>query len=296
MRDRLRRIAELDPVTDAQRIYRLSAGFEFPWDYRRSLELALFGTYCVPGISALLDATGEFKARTQKRYDDTVLLMAELAEHGCDSARGREALRVVNRAHGRYVISEEDMRYVLASFVYEPIDWLDAYGWRPLHEHERLAAFHHYADVGRRMGITGIPAGFEEFRDFKTAYEREHFAFSETNRRIGTYTMDLFCSWYPAPVRPLVRRALLSLLPEPMLTAFGFGRPRPGTARAVKAALRGRSALVRVLPPRRRSKLAWEPRNRTYPGYPAGYSPADLGPPPPPADLDPALLARRRPV
>ena len=294
MREWLRSIAALDPVADAQAIYRLSAGFEFPWDYRRSLELALFGTYCVPSISALLDATGEFRVRTQQRYDDTVLLMAELAEHGCDSARGREALRVVNRVHGRYRISNDDMLYVLSSFVYEPIDWLEAYGWRPLHEHERLAAFHHYADVGRRMGISGIPAGFEAFRAFKTAYEREHFAYSATNRRIGTYTMDLFCSWYPASLRPLVRRALLSLLPGPMLTAFGFGRPRPGTARVVRSALRARSALVRRLPPRRLSKLAWEPRNRTYRGYPVGYSPADLGAPPPPAGLDPALLSRPR--
>jgi hypothetical protein len=294
MRDRLRRIAELDPVADAQRIYRFSAGFEFPWDYRRSLELALFGTYCVPSISALLDATGEFAARAQKRYDDTVLLMAELAEHGCGSARGREALRVVNRVHGRYAISNDDMRYVLASFVYEPIDWIDAYGWRSLHPHERLAAFHHYRDVGRRMGISGIPADFAEFREFKTAYEREHFRFTETNRRVGTYTLDLFCSWYPAPSRPLVRRAVLSLLPAPMLAAFGFPAPGRGTAVLVRAALRARSAVVRLLPPRRRSTLAWEPRNRTYPGYPAGYTPAGLGAPPPPAGLDPGLLAARR--
>lgn len=289
MRDRLRRIAELDPIADAQRIYRLSAGFEFPWDYRRSLELALFGTYCVPSISRLLDATGEFAARPQKRYDDTVLLMAELAEHGCDSVRGREALRVVNRAHGRYAISSEDMRYVLSTFVYEPIDWIDAYGWRPLHPHERLAAFHHYRDVGRRMGIAGIPADFAEFRAFKAAYEREHFAFSPSNRRIGTATMELFCSWYPAPLRPAVRRALLSLLPEPMLVAFGFPAAGPRTAALARAGLRARSRLVRWLPPRRRSKLAREPRNRTYPGYPAGRSPADLGAPPPPAGLDPAF-------
>lgn len=288
----LRRIAELDPVADAQAIYRISAGFEFPWDYRRSLELALFSTYCVPSISRLLDATGEFRVRPQRRYDDTVLLMAELAEHGCDSARGRQALRVINRAHGRYAITNDDMLFVLASFVYEPIDWIDAYGWRPLHPHERLAAFHHYRDVGRRMGITGIPADFAEFRDFKRAYERAHFRYADSNRRVGTATVRLFCSWYPAPLRPLVRQALLALLPAEIRAAFGFPAAPPGTAPLVRAAVRGRSALVRPLPARRRSKLAREPRNRTYPGYPTGYTPADLGPPPPPPDLDPGLLRR----
>jgi hypothetical protein len=160
--------------------------------------------------------------------------------------------------------------------VYEPIDWIDAYGWRRLHEHERVAAYHHYREVGRRMGITGIPddAGL---RAFKTAYEREHFAFSETNRRIGTYTLELFASWWPAPLRPAARLGVRALLDEPMLAAFGF-RPAPRPVPpAVRAALRARSAVVRVLPPRRRSKLTREPRNRTYPGYPDRWDVTDLG-------------------
>jgi len=292
MRRWLDEIAALDPVADAQAIYRISAGFEFPWDYRRSLELALFSTYCVPSISRLLDATGEFRVRPQQRYDDTVLLMAEIAEHGCDSPRGREALRVINRLHGRYVIANQDMLYVLASFVYEPIDWIDAYGWRPLHPHERLAAFHHYREVGRRMGISGIPTDFAEFRALKAAYEREHFRYADSNRRVGAATVRLFCSWYPAPLRPLVRRTLLALLPEPVRAAFGFPAAPAGFAPLVRAALRARSAVVRPLPPRRRSKLAWEPRNRTYPGYPTGWTPADLGAPPPPPALDPRLRRR----
>lgn len=277
MRGRREEIAGLDPVRDAHRIYRLSAGYEFPWDHRRSLELALFRTYCVPSISALLDATGEFATRPQKRYDDTLLLMAELAEHGCGSPRGREALRVVNRLHGRHAIAAEDMRYVLSTFVYEPIDWIDRYGWRPLHEHERLAAFHFYRDVGRHLGIGGIPASTGEFRAFKDAYEREHFRYAETNRRVGTATLDLFCSWFPAPLRPLARQGVLALLPAPVRTAFGFPAARPGVAPAVRAALRVRAAVVRLLPPRRRSKLTRDRRNRTYPRYPTGYRPSDLG-------------------
>src|SRR5688500_12217806 len=136
-----RRIEELDPVADHEEIYRISAGLEFPWDYTRALEFALFRTYCVPSISALLDATGEFRDRAQRRYDDTALRMAELAAHGYDSPRGRDALRVINRAHGRYAITNDDMRYVLSTFIYDPIDWIDRYGWRPLTGHERIAAF-----------------------------------------------------------------------------------------------------------------------------------------------------------
>ena len=56
----LRTIERLDPERDHQRIVHLSFGYEFPWDSIRALEIALYRTYCVPSISALLDRTGEF--------------------------------------------------------------------------------------------------------------------------------------------------------------------------------------------------------------------------------------------
>ncbi|MGW0434539.1 oxygenase MpaB family protein [Micromonospora sp. NPDC003197] len=283
----LRRIEALDPVRDHHEIYRLSIGYEFPFDYQRALELALLRTYCVPSISALLDATGEFRLRAQQRYDDTALLMAEMAEHGYDSPRGKQALRVINRAHGRYVISNDDMRYVLSTFVYEPIDWLDRFGWRRLHVHERLAAFHYYRAVGARMGIRDVPEDFDAFWDFKREYERATFRYSPTNQRIGTYTLDLFGSWYPKPLRGVARIGVLAMLPAELRTAFGFpAAPRIMSA-MVSGALRARAAVVRLLPPRTSSQLTQSPRNRTYPGYPNGYQPTDLGAPPAPPDLHP---------
>jgi hypothetical protein len=281
MRDRfrwLRRIDQLDPVRDHQEIYRISAGFEFPWDYHRALDLALFRTYCVPSISALLEDTGEFRDRPQKRYDDTMLLMGELAEHGYDSPRGREALRVVNRQHGRYPISQEDLRYVLSTFVYEPVDWLDRFGWRPLSEREKLAAFHFYREVGARMGIRDIPTDYEAFRRFKGDYEAAAFRYADSNRAIGRYTLGLLTSWYPRPVRPAVDLAVRGLLEPAVLAAFGLEPAPPWVSAAERAGLRTRARAVRALmPPRSRSRLAADPRNRTYPGYPVGYRPADLG-------------------
>jgi hypothetical protein len=273
----LRRIQALDPVTDHWEIYRISAGYEFPWDYQRSLELALFRTYCVPSISALLAETGEFRDRPQKRYDDTALLMAELAAHGYDSERGREALRIINRAHGRFQIAPADMRYVLSTFVYDPIDWIDRHGWRRLSDQERLAAFHFYRQVGLRMGIRDIPEDFHAFRAFKTEYEHTAFRYADTNREIGQYTLELLCGWYPRPLRPVVRLGVRGLLDAPMRTAFGFAEAPKWAVRATNAALGLRAAVVRRLPVRTVNRLARDPRNRTYPGYPDGYRLADLG-------------------
>ncbi|EWM11199.1 oxygenase MpaB family protein [Kutzneria sp. 744] len=290
--DNLRRILSLDPERDHQEIYRLSAGFEFPWDFQRSLEFALFRTYSVPSISTLLAATREFELRPQRRYDDTALLMAEMMEHGYDSPRGKAALRSVNRAHGRFRISNEDMLYVLSTFVFEPVRWLDRFGWRRLSDHERLAGFHFYRAVGTRMGIRSIPSSYAEFEQFNVDYERTNFVYTDTNAAVGRYTLELFCSWYPAALRPAIRPALRSLMDRPLLDAFGFAPAPPWLTRLSEAGVRLRSAVVRELPPRRHSKLANDPGNRTYPGYPTGYDPADLGAGEPPKDIDPSLLRR----
>ena len=273
----LRRIEELDPVRDCHTIHRITAGYEFPWDYQRSLEFALFRTYCVPTISALLAETGEFENRPQKRYDDTSLLMAELLEHGYDSERGRESLRMVNRMHGQYDISNDDMLYVLTTFIYEPIEWIDTYGWRRLHPKERLATFHFYREVGKRMGIKNIPESYTEFAQFKLDYEERTFRFTEDNRRIGTYTLDLYCSWYPAALTPAVKQGVFALLDDRMAGAFGFPAGSPTVERVAVRALRARARVERFLPKRTRSRATADASNRTYPGYPVGYSPRDLG-------------------
>src|ERR1035438_8741056 len=70
-----RRISQLDPARDYHEIYRILAYHEFPWDMNQSLSFALYRTYAVPSIGRLLRETGEVTQRTQKRYDDTTLIL-----------------------------------------------------------------------------------------------------------------------------------------------------------------------------------------------------------------------------
>jgi hypothetical protein len=86
--DNLRRIERLDPQRDHQEIVRITGMYEFPWDTTRALEFALYKTFCAPSISALLDQTGEFRLRAQKRYDDTALLIAEMTEGATIASAG----------------------------------------------------------------------------------------------------------------------------------------------------------------------------------------------------------------
>ena len=73
--DTKQEIQRLDPQQDCQRIVFITSYLEFPWDMTRALELALFRTFAVPSIAKLLDQTGEFAKDTQRRYDDTAIIL-----------------------------------------------------------------------------------------------------------------------------------------------------------------------------------------------------------------------------
>ncbi|MFD8789213.1 oxygenase MpaB family protein [Streptomyces vinaceus] len=273
--DRLREILRLDPDKDFLAIYRLTATYEFPWDMTRALELALFRTYAVPSIGRLLAETAEFTGRPQKRYDDTSLLLDAVVEHGFESDTARTAIRRVNQMHRAYDITNEDMRYVLCTFVVIPARWLDAYGWRPLTHHERRAAANYYAELGRHMGIKDIPGSFEEFEETLRTYEEAHLGWDEGGRKVAESTLALMASWYPAPLAPATRALVLSLLDEPLLSAFRFESPRPPVKRLFRGALKLRGRAIRLLPPRKAPHYARQ--NPEIKGYPHGYDVGELG-------------------
>jgi hypothetical protein len=268
-------IRQLDPLRDHQKIVFLSMRLEFPFDTTRALELALFRTFCVPSISALLDRTGEFGQRAQKRYDDTDILISELVDWGYDSERGRRAISRMNALHGRFQIANRDFLYVLSTFIYEPIRWNARFGWRPLCEEEKLAYYFFWREVGWRMNIDDIPESYEGFEEFNRDFEQRHFRFSETNQRLGVATRELFVSWLPKPLAPLVRASIYALLDEPMLSAFGFPRPSRLMRWLVTSALRSRAFALRFAPPRRKPLLRTELRQATYPD---GYTIEHVGP------------------
>src|SRR5436190_21399171 len=160
----LREIRTLDPERDCRRIVYLDVFYEFPFDTTRALELAFFKTFAVPAIAELLDSTGEFVERGQKRYDDTDLLMSTFTQDGWDGPAGKRALRRMNQLHSRFEIANEDFLYVVSAMVLEPIRWNERYGWRRATERELEAQLHFWREIGRRMGIRDIPgtlAGME---------------------------------------------------------------------------------------------------------------------------------------
>ena len=226
----LRHLGSLDPETDYEEIYRVTVTHEFPWDMSQALSFALFRTYAVPSIGRLLDETGEFAQRPQKRYDDTVLLLDAISMDGLHSEGGRRAVRRINQMHGSYDISNDDMRYVLATFVVVPKRWMDDYGWRPFTGTEVEASTRYYQELGWLMGIKEVPETYDAFARLMDAYEAEHFGYDEGGRRVADSTLALMRTFYPRVASWPVDVFSRALMDEPLLRgvrlpgATGLGR------------------------------------------------------------------------
>ncbi len=269
------RLATLDPGKDYEEIVYLLQCYEFPWDYERALEFALFRTYAAPSISALLYKTGEFVSRPRKRYDDTELILYEITENGFDSERGRAALRRMNQMHGRFPIANEDFLYVLSTFVFEPIRWIDRFGWRLLRENEKQGIFQFYRELGQRMNIKDIPQDFNSFEHYNIEYERAHFRYAEVNNHIGSATRDLLLGFYlPKFMWPFGKLFINALMDEPLCESFGFYKPPVLFQHIMKNILKLRGKLLRYFPERSRPRLGTQVKRPTYP---EGYNIEELG-------------------
>ena len=265
----------LDPETDYMEIVRRLSLYEFPWDTLQALSFALFRTYAVPSIGSLLDQTGAFDRDTQKRYDDTAILLEMPLIDGFDSSRGKAALRRINQMHKMYDISNDDFRYVLSTFVVVPHRWIEKYGWRQLSEVESRATVRYHQELGRHMGIKDVPATLAEFEVLMDEYEARHFTYDEGSRRVADCTLDLLVSFYPRLTRPGVRLFSRALMDPPLLEAFGYQDPGWLVRTASESALRLRAKVVALLPPRRRPVYMHEMRRITT--YPGGFDVAAMG-------------------
>jgi hypothetical protein len=257
---RLRRLEGLDPVRDFHEIYRATVTLEFPWDMKQALSFALFRTYAVPGIGELLARTGEFTQRTQKRYDDTALILDAVIEHGFGTEQARDSFRRMNQMHGAYPISNDDMRYVLSTFVVSPAGWPPTAGGRWQASRSRVG------DVLRAVAQHEHPRGARTavgFEQLMVDVQRERFAFSPGGRAVADATLNLLGTFPPFHLLParLVRPVAYALMDDPLLAAFRFPRPSP----ALRTTLRARPTSAGA---RRPGPSRW--RNSDIRSYPDG--------------------------
>jgi len=243
------------------------------WDITRALELALFRTFAVPSIGALLNHTGEFQRSGQKRYDDTALLLNTLLQDGYDGPDGQRALARMNRTHAHFKISNDDYLFVLSTFVLDPIDWIDRFGWRRLTAKEQKALFIFWQQIGARMGLTSLPNSLEEMKATSWKYVESNMRFTSANEQVANSTIRIAEQWLPRILRPLVRPVTAAVLEPHARQAVGLREAPSPISWAVSATLKSRAVVMRTL--RHRPKPNWPDGHRTYPN---GYEIEDLAP------------------
>ncbi len=274
--DILQQVLQLDPKKDCQEIAFLVGTYEYPWLIRKALEFALFRTYGIPKSSRLLDSTSQFYSHGQRRYDDTTLLIAEIVEHGYDSDRGLRAIKMMNRMHGKYDISNEEMLYVLSTFIYEPIRWSTRFGWRTPTHHENLANYYFWLEIGKRMGIKDIPDTYEKFEQYNIDYERNNYAYDPANRRVADGTIQIMLDWYPKFLHPIIREVIYAMIDDPLRKAFGYPKAHAVLRWSVPMGLKLLAQIVKRMPPRKEPYLLTQ---MSTPSHPHGYEIEKLGPP-----------------
>ncbi len=272
----LQKIESLHPKNDAWEIIRLSVFYEFPWDFNRALELALYKTFAVPSIAKILHDSKQFENHAQKRYDDTDLILSEIIENGLSEGRGLEALKRMNFLHAHYKITNDEYLYVLGTFIFDTGNWINKFGYRQLTANEELAGFYVWKDIGEKMLIKDIPDSIAEMRTFYDNYEQEHFKYSEANVKVARATEDLMLSWYlPKFAFDAARPFLHAVMDPHLLKAFNYKEPGVAMRTMVANTLRARSYAESLMP---RTKPYIRTRDHKHKAYPNGYTLNDLGP------------------
>ena len=271
----LQKIESLHPEKDAWEIVRLTVFYEFPWDFNRALEVALYKTFAVPSIAKILHNTKQFENHSQKRYDDTDLILSEIIENGLQG-RGLQAIERLNFIHSNYKITNEDYLYVLSTFIFDTGNWINKYGYRKLSSHEELAGFYVWKQIGEQMNIKNIPTTITAFKNYHDDFEKEYFVYSNANVKVAQATEDLMLSWYMPKFMFNAARPFLHAVMEPhVLKAFNFREPGESMRELATKTLRARSFAESLVP---RTKPYIRSRDHKHKFYPNGYTMNDLGP------------------
>lgn len=275
--DNLRKIEQMNPVSQHSEIVKIMVSYEFPWDFQRGyVDMVFIRFFAGPRMAGLVQKRGYAQNHPQKRYDDTSIMLFEMIKHGYDSEQGRACIERMNYIHGHFPINNEDFAYITASLILEPIYWNQRFGWRLMSETEKQAWLNFWLEIGSRMNISNLPQSLEEMERFKVNYENKLVSSSQATRELGRLFIDLISSWFPLVPLPIVDLVFRCILDDKSLQAFDMQPPPKIIKNLVIATIRARAWILSFLPPRRTSGLFVDYPNRSYGAD--GYSIEKIGP------------------
>ncbi len=252
-------------VKEARQIIKTISELEFPVLFQKGLAFALFRTYGIPTISALLVKTTQLSApkTVPKRYADTVVIMTDMYGSEPDSDKALEAYARLNYLHGHYIkqgkISNDDLLYTLSLFLTQPVEWIDRYEWRQLSDLERCAMGVFHKAMGDQMEIsfeklpsysTGWKDGLHFYRELDAwakQYEIDHMVPHRNNYDTAVQTRRLLLSTKPNFLKGVLTKLVSAPLDDRLREAIMFDPAPPSYVAGFNAFMELRRLYLRYL-------------------------------------------------
>lgn len=176
---------------------------DFPLEFLIAGELAQFETYAIPSISRLLHQTGQYEKEGLKRLDDTRATMYGIFTNPDGSEERSKMLDHLNWVHSHYEISNEDALYTLLRMFFNPIEWIQRWGWRQLSANEVKAMTDEMITIGKGMNIEFAFETFEELYAWQEAYRQEKQCYSRENEQVTLGTIEGIKEHFPGYLQPI---------------------------------------------------------------------------------------------
>jgi len=257
--------------------FRRMALFDLAADMELGFFLSYYRNFAIPSIAATLHKNAEIQQRPMKRSYDTAIVIYELIACGLDSPRGKEMVTLLNRVHRNVPGSKDDFLYVLLTLLVVPIRWIQKQAWRQPTQAELEAASRFYTELGARMNISAMPATYEEAEEFFDSYEAKHVSPSPEGQHLMDATVQVFQSRLPAPLRPLAKQLISTMLDDGRLTAaLGLPHATRTSRTALNTALKIRNSIHCRRP--LKTEPHFTPGKAGSTLYPTGYSLDQIGP------------------
>lgn len=265
-----------DP-SDYWAIYRRLVLFDLSEDMELGFFLAYYRNFAIPSLAVTLAGTGEIAARPRKRSYDTAIVIYEIIAGGMEDERSKTMIELLRRVHQHVPGSKLDFVYVLMTLLVVPIRWAETNGWRRPLDIEKQAAADFFADLGGRMGLSGVPRSFEEAAVLLDEYEAANAAPSSAGLELMGATVSVFQKRLPLPVRPLAKPLLSAMFDDDRLSyALGLKPASPIFSGILRGALKLRNRRLVRRPVRLEPRF--QPGLSGSSLYPNGYSLAEIGP------------------
>ena len=243
----------------AEQIYRHLCCLEFPFECFYGINLAFYRTFVSPTISTIYTQTNTIVGETEKRVNDTDIIMHAWIDYGLDSDEGRASMQLLNQIHGVFThrTRNEDFIFILCCFTVDTIRIIDVFGWRQLDEYEKRAIFEFYDQVGKRMNLIDRPTSLEEAYEIVKNYIEYDVTSCDTEKgRILTESIHkLVVKWYGLLLPAFLTRSLLNgvlyIVGGPTFhRKLGLSRPSIYILSVVHLLVRIRRWIMTFAPPR----------------------------------------------